>query len=97
VDKRKIAPKERLQALTSYCQQLETLLTANGIDLPPPPPMHVQSAQYDSQATSSWLPETPLAPNFPLESDQPDFAEPQWPGELFPHVQVPRLAKTGAL
>ncbi|KIW11440.1 hypothetical protein PV08_10740 [Exophiala spinifera] len=42
VDKRKIAPKERLQALTAYCHQLESLLRTHGIPLPRPPPLHVQ-------------------------------------------------------
>lgn len=42
LDKRKIAPKERLQALTAYCQELESLLTLNGIALPSPPSAHVQ-------------------------------------------------------
>src|ERR1700753_1050860 len=65
VDKRKIAPKERLQALTGYCQPLESLVIANGIELPPPPPMHVQNALYDSRATSSWATETPLSQNIP--------------------------------
>jgi hypothetical protein len=42
VDKRKIAPKDRLQSLTAYCQELESLLTTNGFPLPPAPPLHVQ-------------------------------------------------------
>ncbi|RVX74851.1 hypothetical protein B0A52_01128 [Exophiala mesophila] len=42
LDKRKIAPKERLQALTAYCQELESLLRLNGIALPSPPSSHVQ-------------------------------------------------------
>ncbi|OQV10731.1 Fungal Zn2-Cys6 binuclear cluster domain-containing protein [Cladophialophora immunda] len=81
VDKRKIAPKERLQALTSYCQQLESLLIANGIDVPPPPPLHVQSIAADSQAASSWPAEASLPESFPAGTGQPDFAVSEWPGE----------------
>ncbi|EXJ73598.1 uncharacterized protein A1O5_03360 [Cladophialophora psammophila CBS 110553] len=81
VDKRKIAPKERLQALTSYCQQLESLLIANGIDVPPPPPLHVQSVLVDDQAVSSWSVETPLPQSFPPVTPQPDFGISEWQGE----------------
>lgn len=59
VDKRKIAPKERLQSLTSYCQQLESLLIASGIDLPSPPPMHVQTRSKENQASSSCVDASP--------------------------------------
>lgn len=52
LDKRKIAPKERLLALTTYCQRLETLLVENGIALPSPPPMHhqVELGNYPSSS-----------------------------------------------
>ncbi|OAL30328.1 hypothetical protein AYO22_01525 [Fonsecaea multimorphosa] len=81
VDKRKIAPKERLQALTSYCQQLESLLIANGIDVPPPPPLHVQSVSANSKAAPSWLVEASPPQDFPPSIGQPDFAISEWPGE----------------
>ena len=84
VDKRKIAPKERLAALTNYCQRLESLLIANGVDLPAPPPMHVQTSLQDGLATSSWTIETPLPQDVPPTIDQPDFTVPDWEGECFP-------------
>ena len=86
VDKRKIAPKERLQALTSYCQQLEALLIANDIALPPPPPLHVQNLLGDSQAGSSWTAETPMSQNLPTGMFQQHLAPPGWAGESFPHL-----------
>jgi hypothetical protein len=55
VDKRKIAPKDRLQALTAYCQELESLLTANGFPLPPAPPLHAQKGAT-SQPPAYMLP-----------------------------------------
>ncbi|KAJ9611157.1 hypothetical protein H2200_004340 [Cladophialophora chaetospira] len=80
VDKRKIAPKERLQALTAYCQQLELLLIANGVaNLPPPPPMYVQSIPFGSRATtSSWTQETPRSQSVATSRDKPEFAVPDW-------------------
>jgi hypothetical protein len=91
VDKRKIAPKERLQALTSYCQQLESLLIANGISLPPPPPMHVQNDLSDGRATASWTMETPICQDIPPVTDQSDIAVSRWPGKSspFPHTDRP--------
>ncbi|OAP65349.1 hypothetical protein AYL99_01321 [Fonsecaea erecta] len=77
VDKRKIAPKERLQALTSYCQQLESLLIANGIDVPPPPPLHIRTVS----AAPSWPVEASPPQNFPLGISEPDFGISEWPGE----------------
>ncbi|EXJ60011.1 hypothetical protein A1O7_04159 [Cladophialophora yegresii CBS 114405] len=81
VDKRKIAPKERLQALTSYCQKLESLLIANGIDLPSPPPMHVRTDLYNSGAPVSGMMENPRFQSIPSSTEQSDCAPPGWPGD----------------
>lgn len=72
VDKRKIAPKERLQSLTSYCQQLESLLIASGIDLPSPPPMHVQTNPNGNHATSSCV-DTPLSESLGQDASRPEI------------------------
>ncbi|OAL34833.1 hypothetical protein AYO20_05793 [Fonsecaea nubica] len=80
VDKRKIAPKERLQALTSYCHQLESLLVTHGIDVPPPPPLHVQNIPANSQTASSWPVEASPPQSFPPGIDQSDFGVSEWLG-----------------
>lgn len=69
-DKRKIAPKERLQALTAYCQQLETLLIENGIGLPSPPPMHHQMSFENP--VSSTIPYPKRSPS-DLDGSLPKF------------------------
>jgi hypothetical protein len=82
LDKRKIAPKERLHALTTYCQQLETLLVENGIALPSPPPMHHQIGL--GNPSSSSLVHTKSSPS-DLDTTFPKFEPEQdtvtWPRE----------------
>lgn len=79
VDKRKIAPKERLQALTAYCQQIESLLIASGIPLPTPPPLHVQSSYGESQPAPAWPTDASLTTSLP-GTTQPEFGVSEWQG-----------------
>ena len=80
-DKRKIAPKERLHALTAYCQQLESLLTANGIPLPTPPPLHGQDIRRKSQATSTRHKDRFHPESIPSGERRPESKTGHWSGQ----------------
>lgn len=81
VDKRKIAPKERLQALTDYCHQLENLLLANGFSLPAPPPLHVQNAYGGPHSNLIQKSDPSLSQTASLSSAHPGLGAYGWPGE----------------
>lgn len=82
LDKRKIAPKERLQSLTTYCQQLESLLVENGIALPSPPPMHHQTGSESSGSASLLHPRrSPSDLDTTLPKFEPEHDTVTWPGK----------------
>lgn len=81
VDKRKIAPKERLQALTAYCHELESLLSTHGIPLPTPPPLHVQK-----DGLSQLIPTPAVNAGFiTSQTVPPAWSSVEAQGKFFPH------------
>jgi hypothetical protein len=80
-DKRKIAPKERLQTLTAYCQQLESLLASHGIPLPAAPPLYVQEANQRRDSAARFPSGTAAqSENWPPDTQGPGWS-PDWRGK----------------
>ncbi|KIX00874.1 uncharacterized protein Z518_09939 [Rhinocladiella mackenziei CBS 650.93] len=96
MDKRKVAPKGRLLALTAYCRELESLLTANGIPLPEAPPMHSQDIYENAKSTTGQFKDV-LQQQGPFPSkSQTEFQPSEWPDHGGRNGQTSPFLENGA-